>query len=432
MEELAAGGNLALPDGALTVRVRGPFDLSLLVTGEQGRVAGDGDFVFYNQPAAPGVRLRGDTAVVDPRRLRAGASRVTVVVGAAEPGVPLRRLPAPVLSVTGRGGEAPARVVPPPPGEESVLLLAEIYRRGARWKLRALGQGYADGLAGVARDFGVDVDDDGGADQGAGPPPAEAAVFARLVNAERSRTGGLPPVAVDVRLAAAARAHSEGMAARGRLGAEGPDGVSLFQRVTAAGYAYLTVAEHLVSGPRDPAELVEYCLGAADLARPFRDAALVHVGLGRAGGSRGPDCWTALWAAPLTPSGLARAVGDVLALTNAERARAGLPPLAPDPRLAAAAQAHSDDMAARGFYAHVTPEGRQPWDRAAAAGCSHRGIGENIACGQRGPAEVVRGWMDSTGHRANILKPEFTHLGVGYAPGGRAGTYWTQLFGMAG
>jgi uncharacterized protein YkwD len=119
----------------------------------------------------------------------------------------------------------------------------------------------------------------------------------------------------------------------------------------------------------------------------------------------------------------------VVALTNAERAAEGLAPLTVDALLTTAAQAHSDDMVARAFYSHTSPDGSQPWDRAAAAGSERRTIGENIACGQRSPAEVVRGWMNSPGHRANILKPDFTHIGIGLAGGGTAGTYWTQLFG---
>ncbi|MFF7725003.1 CAP domain-containing protein [Streptomyces sp. NPDC008001] len=448
MNDLVAGGNATLPDGALSLRVPGPFDLSVIVTGESGKVAGDGDFVFYNQPAAPGARLAGDTVTVDPRGLRHGAARVTVVVSPAAPGTRLGALPVPVLTVAGSGGGVLARFVPPRPGPETVLLLAELYRRGTGWKIRALGQGYADGLAGVARDFGVDVADDGTDSGASGQRPGPAAArpygdadahgahggpdgadaFTALVNAERA-AAGLPPVTADHRLAAAARAHAADMAAHGRLAAGSPDGTSLFQRVAAAGYRCLTVAEHLVSGPRTPAEFVAYCLADPERARPFRDPAVVHTGAAHVSGPGGDVYWTVLWAAPLTPAGLARLTAEVIALTNAERAAAGLRPLAPDARLAAAAQAHSDDMVARGFYAHTSPEGSEPWDRARAAGAPHPGIGENIACGQRSAPEVVRGWMDSPGHRANILKPDFAHIGVGYATGSSAGTYWTQLFG---
>jgi uncharacterized protein YkwD len=220
------------------------------------------------------------------------------------------------------------------------------------------------------------------------------------------------------------------MASAGHLGVEGPDGVSVFQRVTATGYAYVTVGEHLVSGPRGPAEFVEYCLRTEQPRRTLQNPAVTDVGMAYVGGGRSGDTyWTALWARPLTPAGLTRTVDEVVALTNRERVGAGLPPLAVDPLLARAAQAYSTDMAVRAFYSHTSPEGTQPWDRAAAAGSTRRSIGENIACGQRSAAEVVEGWMNSPGHRANILKPAFTHIGIGFAGGGPAGTYWTQLFG---
>ncbi|MFF8731049.1 CAP domain-containing protein [Streptomyces sp. NPDC015171] len=437
MGELAPGGNTSLPDGGIRLRVAGAFDVSALVTGADGKVGGDADFVFYNQPDAPGVRLRGDTLAVDPARLRRGACRVTVVVSATEPGTPLGRLPAPRLDVTDGAGRGVARFAPPRPGPETVLLLAELYPRpGAGWKLRALGQGYADGLAGLARDFGVEVADDGGqpaaalpgryATPGAPPGACSPDAFTRLVNDARAAVGA-PPVVPDARLDSAARAHARAMADAGRLGAEGPDGVSVHQRMSAAGYAYLAVGEHLVSGPRTPAGFVEYCLGSARARRTLLDPAFRHAALAHADADG--RYWTALWAAPLTPAGLTRTAAEVLALTNTERGRAGLPPLAADPLLSAAAQAHCGDMVARDFYAHTSPDGGQPWDRARAAGARRRTIGENIACGQRSPAEVVDGWMNSPGHRANILKREFTHLGVGFAGGGRAGTYWTQLFG---
>ncbi|MHC3470012.1 CAP domain-containing protein [Streptomyces sp. 7R007] len=459
MRELVPGGNTPLPDGAVTVRVPGPFDVSALVTDDSGRVRGDADFVFYNQPSAPGARLAGDALTVDPAGLRAGATRVTVAVTAAAPGTPLGALPVPVLHVTDPAGRPLARFAPPRPRQETVLLLAELYRRSAGWKLRALGQGYADGLAGLVRDFGVDVADEGAtpasphdhkapapppsphdhkapapptASHGhrapAPPPSPDPDGFLPLVNSARARAGS-PPVALDARLTAAARAHAEAMAAAGRLGVEGRDGVSVYQRVTAAGYTYLTVGEHLVSGPRTPAEFVDYCLRTGQPRRTLHQPAFLHAGLGRAADGRGDTYWTALWACPLTPGGLERTAAEVVGLTNRERARAALPPLAVDPFLTRAAQAHSADMVARAFYSHTSPEGGRPWDRAAAAGARHRSVGENIACGQRFAAEVVEGWMNSPGHRANILKPDFTHIGVGFAGGGPAGTYWTQLFG---
>lgn len=457
MGELVPGGNAPVPGGALAIRVPGPFDLSVLITDEDGKVAGDADFVFFNQPSAPGARLHGDTVTVRPARLRPGASRVTVVISPADPGVPLGRLPAPTMTVTGEGGAPPLRFTPPRPTRETVLLLAELYRRGDGWKVRALGQGYAEGLAGLARDFGVDVADDDGQpppppqpvaspqasvppQASVSPPPPQPSAppaaapddtdgFLGLVNGARSRAG-IPAVVLDPRLSTAARAHAEAMAARGRLGIESPAGTSVFHRIAAAGYAPLTIAEHLVSGPRTAAEFMDYCLADGERGAPFRDPSVAHVGMGRGvGGRSGATFWTVLWAQPFTAAGLARTAAAVQALTNAERAAAGLPPLAPDPRLTVAAQRHSEDMVARDFYAHTTPEGGEPWDRARAAGSRHRGIGENIACGQRTPEEVVRGWMNSPGHRANILKPEFSHLGIGYATGSRAGTYWTQLFG---
>ncbi|MDX3369161.1 hypothetical protein PV387_24530, partial [Streptomyces sp. ME02-6987-2C] len=89
MSDLVPGGNVPLPGGPVSVRVPGGFDVSALVTDEGGKVGGDADFVFYNQPEAPGAMLRDDTLTVDPARLRRGAARVTVAVGPSDPGTPL-------------------------------------------------------------------------------------------------------------------------------------------------------------------------------------------------------------------------------------------------------------------------------------------------------------------------------------------------------
>lgn len=294
--DLAPGAHLALPDTAVEVRLPGPFDLSALVVSADGKVGGDVDMVFYNAPAAPGVRLAARGLTVSPSGLRRGAERVVVVASPDVPGTPLGRLPAPAVTLADGTGAPFARLVAPRLRTETVVLLAEIYHRNRGWRVRAIGQGYADGLGGLARDFGVDVAEE---------PAAPAA------------------------------------------------------------------------------------------ACPAPDAVLA----------------------------------EVVTLTNTERARHRLRPLTVDARLAVAAQAHSADMVRRAFFAHENPDGRKVRDRAVAAGYPYRKVAENIAAGQRSATEVVEGWMNSPGHRANILDGELTQIGVGQAHGGSYGVYWTQVFG---
>ncbi|TFV65843.1 UNVERIFIED_ORG: CAP domain-containing protein [Bacillus sp. AZ43] len=116
----------------------------------------------------------------------------------------------------------------------------------------------------------------------------------------------------------------------------------------------------------------------------------------------------------------------MIALVNAERATAGCAPVSADEGLAGVARAHSADMRDRGFFDHVNPDGLDPFDRADRSGVSARA--ENIAWGQRDAAEVMDAWMNSAGHRANILDCGLTRLGVGVVEGS-GGPWWTQLFG---
>ncbi|MFF9197659.1 sigma-70 family RNA polymerase sigma factor [Streptomyces sp. NPDC014779] len=118
---------------------------------------------------------------------------------------------------------------------------------------------------------------------------------------------------------------------------------------------------------------------------------------------------------------------QVIDLTNAERAKAGCGPLTAHPLLTRAAQGHSDDMAARNFFDHTNPDGADPGDRVTATGYQWSTYGENIAKGQRTPAEVMDAWMNSPGHRANILNCSFKEIGIGIHDAG--GPYWTQVFG---
>jgi len=118
----------------------------------------------------------------------------------------------------------------------------------------------------------------------------------------------------------------------------------------------------------------------------------------------------------------------VVELVNAERAKAGCSAVHSDSRLAAAAQGHSEDMARRNYFSHTTPEGVDPWERARAAGYNTP-TGENIAMGQRTAEDVVTGWMNSSGHRANILNCDSHAIGMGLGRNAEGTPYWTQMFG---
>jgi uncharacterized protein YkwD len=119
--------------------------------------------------------------------------------------------------------------------------------------------------------------------------------------------------------------------------------------------------------------------------------------------------------------------GEVLALVNVQRAGAGCAPLVHDEGLAGVARAHSADMRDRDYFDHTNPDNLDPFDRAEAAGQTNARA-ENIAAGQDNPAAVMTAWMNSSGHRANILNCELRTLGVGIAEGA-GGPWWTQLFG---
>jgi uncharacterized protein YkwD len=130
------------------------------------------------------------------------------------------------------------------------------------------------------------------------------------------------------------------------------------------------------------------------------------------------------------PSGTGFAA-EMLNLVNVERKRAGCGPLALDRKLNAAAQAHTTDMATHNFLSHDSPDGRTPFDRITAAGYSFGAAAENIAAGSTTASATMKQWMNSPGHKANILNCAYVDLGVGYAKGVNAKypAYWTQDFG---
>lgn len=134
--------------------------------------------------------------------------------------------------------------------------------------------------------------------------------------------------------------------------------------------------------------------------------------------------------APAPPPATAPApsLQQVIDLTNAERARAGLPALSVDQRLMNAAQAHSADQAGRDRMTHDGSDGSNAGTRISRQGYSFRAWAENVAMGYPDAASVMEAWMGSAGHRANILSTDVTQIGVGLAYAADGSPYWTQVF----
>lgn len=119
---------------------------------------------------------------------------------------------------------------------------------------------------------------------------------------------------------------------------------------------------------------------------------------------------------------------QVLKLVNDERAKQGLKPLKMSEQLRSIANLKSRDMADKGYFDHNSPTYGSPFQMLQDFGVHYSAAGENIAAGQRTPEQVMQSWMNSSGHRANILNKNFDTIGIGVYEGGSYGIYWTQLF----
>ncbi|MEJ3744182.1 CAP domain-containing protein [Actinomycetes bacterium KLBMP 9797] len=119
---------------------------------------------------------------------------------------------------------------------------------------------------------------------------------------------------------------------------------------------------------------------------------------------------------------------EVVEITNRERAEGGCGTVTVNAKLATAARQHSQDQAEHNNMSHTGSDGSSPWDRTERAGYTNA-IGENVAMGYRTPAAVMDGWMNSSGHRANILNCDAKAIGVGLAYASDGSPYWTQIFG---
>lgn len=186
---LSKGANTTLTSGKVTLAVgltNIPIDVSALLLGVDGKVRSDSDFVFYNNPSKDGVSVSGSTIDVALHTIPADVDKVVVVVSAdpLQPGAVFTKSPR--LTITGADGVSVEFQAPDFLDRETVAVLAELYRRAGTWKLRAIGQGYATGLAGLATDYGVDVDDD------AKPEPVSAGLDLAKIS---DRAPALAPVA---------------------------------------------------------------------------------------------------------------------------------------------------------------------------------------------------------------------------------------------
>ncbi|MFE4830016.1 TerD family protein [Streptomyces sp. NPDC056672] len=175
MTAMTPGSNIPLPTAHVAVDVAAPvrLDVSGLLLTADGKVRSDDDFIFYNQPAGPGVTYRSgegsapDAIVVDTTAVPPGIEKIVVTASPDAAGQSFQGIePTATIRDAATGG-ALATFTPPRLGSETALVIVEIYLRNGAWKARAVGQGYADGLAGIATDFGVSVEE---------PAPAPVAI----------------------------------------------------------------------------------------------------------------------------------------------------------------------------------------------------------------------------------------------------------------
>ncbi|MEU8775276.1 TerD family protein [Streptomyces sp. NPDC048606] len=180
---MTPGSNLPLDTVRVTVDVAAPvrLDVSGLLLTADGKVRSDADFIFYNQPSGPGVDYRSgggsapDSITVDTSALPPGIERIVVTASPDAAGQSFQGVEPTATVRDAAGGAVIATFTPPRLGTETALVVVEIYLRGGVWKVRAVGQGYANGLAGIATDFGVSVEEEPPAAAAAQAPPAPPA-----------------------------------------------------------------------------------------------------------------------------------------------------------------------------------------------------------------------------------------------------------------
>ncbi len=189
MTAMTPGSNIPLSAVRVAVDVAAPvrLDVSGLLLTADGKVRSDDDFIFYNQPSGPGVTYRAgggsapDAIVVDTTAVPPGIEKIVVTASPDAAGQTFQGVEPTATVRNADDGTALATFTPPQLGSETALVVIEVYRRNGAWKARAVGQGYADGLAGIATDFGVSVEEPAAPPVPAAPAaPAAAPVAPRI------------------------------------------------------------------------------------------------------------------------------------------------------------------------------------------------------------------------------------------------------------
>ncbi|MEU6764268.1 TerD family protein [Streptomyces sp. NPDC046853] len=204
---MTPGSNIPLTATRVAVDVAAPvrLDVSGLLLTADGKVRSDDDFIFFNQPAGPGVTYQSgggttpDKITVDTTAVPAGIEKIVVTASPDAAGQSFQGIEPTATIRNADDGSVLATFTPPQLGAETALVIVEVYLRNGAWKARAVGQGYSNGLAGIATDFGVSVEE-----PAAPAAPAAAAPAAPMAPPTGAPVQGPPPPVADPRVAAPA------------------------------------------------------------------------------------------------------------------------------------------------------------------------------------------------------------------------------------
>ncbi|KAE8899505.1 hypothetical protein PF005_g3775 [Phytophthora fragariae] len=291
------------------------------------------------------------------------------------------------------------------------------------------------------------------------------------VNKERAARG-LSSLCMSSKLQSSAQKHSNDMAAKNYMSHTGSDGSSMSQRITATGFQWTDIAENVAAGQKDVAAVMKSWMNSAGHKQNILSKTYKMFGCGYAysskstykhywtqdfGAGSGESCYSSASqsSSAYSPATVAPAATKAPAVTtktptvapsasqsstmqqqmlnavNKQRAAAGLSKLCTNSKLQSAAQGHSNDMAAKDYMSHTGSDGSTMSERISDSGYSWTAIAENVAAGQTDVDAVMTAWMNSAGHRANILSSKVTMFGCAYAYNADSTYqhYWTQDFG---